>query len=88
MSELNAKGPLAWIVVSLTTGGEIRGVLRERGTDAIVLAAPSVAGEQNGRVTWQPLVGEVVIPMERIEYWQRGLPPSMTDVWGAETPEP
>jgi hypothetical protein len=81
---LAAKGPLSWIVVSLTTGGEIRGVLRERATDAIVLGAPAVAGEQNGRITWQPLVGEVVIPMERIEYWQRGLPPVMTDPWADE----
>lgn len=84
MTARETKGPLPWVVVSLTTGGDIRGVLREEFDDALVLAGAAVAGEQNGQTVWKNLVGEVVIPMERVEYWQQGLPPEVTNEWAKE----
>jgi hypothetical protein len=62
------------VVVSTKTGLDIRGVLREQTGELLVLAAASVAGEEGGRTTWKPLVGDTVIPMSNVDYWQRALP--------------
>lgn len=65
--------------MTTTTGSMIRGVLREHDDTAMVLAAVTEASEtQNGiNIVWRPLSGEVVIPMSRVEYWQRALPPEL-----------
>lgn len=72
-------GKLDVVVVSLTTGPMIRGVLRYRAADAMVLDAAAQAREQQtaaGRtITWEPLTGTVVIPMERIDFWQGDIDP-------------
>jgi hypothetical protein len=65
------------IVVTMETGGTIRGVLRERMADAIILASAARADiDPNGRPYWLPLDGEVVIPHSRIDFWQRLVDPS------------
>jgi hypothetical protein len=72
-----ATEPLATVVVSLRSGVDVKGVLRDAASDALVLSAASVAGEQGGRTVWQKMPGEVVIPMGNIDYWQRSLPPEI-----------
>jgi hypothetical protein len=74
---------LAYVVVSLTTGTDIRGVLREDTPDFMVLTAAAVAGEVNGQLVWKDLPGEVVIPAPRIDYYQRGIPPALIGLGGS-----
>lgn len=65
---------LVTVVVTTKTGQSIKGVLIDRGRNGIVLRAPLLgATGQNSVVTWEPLGGDVVIPVENIDYYQQGL---------------
>lgn len=72
------RAPLQTVVVNLKTGTVIKGVLVERAIDALVLRAASQANEgPNHRITWVSVGGEVVIPMENVDYWQAGAEPAI-----------
>lgn len=67
--------PLETVVLTLTTGAEIKGVLREQSENAFVLTSAALAGSgPNQETIWKDLVGEVVVPASKVEYWQRALP--------------
>lgn len=76
--------PLPVVVVTTKAGYEIRGLLREEGSNGFVLvdAAQSMAGP-NGQTAWKPLLGEVVIPLSNVDYYQRALPVSILSQIGA-----
>jgi hypothetical protein len=66
------RGPLPSVAVSLKTGTSIRGVLIEHALDALVLRSASQATVgQNQQISWQPLAGDVVVPMENVDYYQQ-----------------
>jgi hypothetical protein len=65
---------LELVVVSLKTGTDIKGLLRDHTPEGMVLTSATIAGEENGHVVWRQLVGEVVIPVDNIDYFQRRLP--------------
>jgi hypothetical protein len=67
------------VIVSLKSGLDLRGVLREEADNALVLTSAAVAGTVNERLVWRPLVGEVVIPLSNVDYWQRSLPIEVLD---------
>jgi hypothetical protein len=71
--------PLAVVIVTLKTDTTIRGVLREVGENGFILAAAQIAGEvpNTNNVAWRSLPGEVVIPLNNVDYWQRSLPPEL-----------
>lgn len=73
---------LQTVIVSLKTGVDIRGLLREHAADGMVLTSAAVAGTVNERIVWKPLVGEVVIPESNIDYWQRALPVEILEALG------
>lgn len=69
---------LATVIVALKTGNSIKGVLAEQARDALVLRAASQATVgQNSVISWQPLAGDVVIPLDNVDYWQAGLDPAI-----------
>jgi hypothetical protein len=73
-------GPLVAVIVSLKTGQSLKGVLLDRRADAIILRATSVAAvDANTNVEWHSLDGDVVIPMENIDFWQEGLDAAILD---------
>lgn len=76
--------PLNIVVVTTKAGYEIRGLMREEGSNGFVLvdAAQSYTGP-NGQTAWKPLIGEVVIPLANVDYYQRGLPPQILTQIGA-----
>lgn len=72
--------PLQAVIVSAKTGQSIKGVLLDTRPDALVLRAAAVATvEQNGSVAWNALDGDVVIPMENIDFYQSGLDAAILD---------
>ncbi len=71
-------GPLNSVVVSLKTGTSLRGVLVDKRNDGLVLRAASVASlDQQGALHWVKLDGDVVIPVENLDYYQEALDPEM-----------
>jgi hypothetical protein len=67
--------PVDIVVITTRDGSEIKGILREQSENAFVLTSAALAGEgPNGQTIWKDLVGEVVVPASRVEYWQRALP--------------
>ena len=77
---MTAPKRLSTVVISLKTGTDIKGVLRETTEDAMVLSSASVAGTVGNVTVWRPLPGEVVVPMDNIEYYQRALPAAILDM--------
>lgn len=77
-SQRSAVAPkLRTVIVTLRTGTTIRGVLRTERRDALVLHAASQVQMDQGRITWAPIGGDVVVPMENIDYWQEGIEPAV-----------
>lgn len=67
--------PVDIVVITTRDGTEIKGILREQSENAFILSSAAIAGTgSNQETVWKDLVGEVVIPADRIEYWQRALP--------------
>jgi hypothetical protein len=72
------------VLVSTKTGQSIKGVLREHASNGMVLSNASIASiDANGRVQWNALDGDVVVPMANIDYWQTGL--NVADYVGEES---
>ena len=68
------------VVVTLKDGPDIMGVLRDLSATVMVLAGARIEGvDSNNRPQWQAAPGEVVIPMENVAYYQRGLPTAILD---------
>lgn len=72
-----AKRPAEPPVVLVTTksGQSLKGVLREARSDALVLGLGSVASVAEGatKVEWLALDGDVVIPIDNVDFYQLGL---------------
>lgn len=76
---------LATVIVSLKTGVDIMGVLREQTEDAMILSNAAVLGQVNGKDVWGALPGEVVILTDNVDYYQRALPPAILAAIGVPT---
>lgn len=73
---------LQLVVVTTRTGLDIRGLLREVDERFCVLTAAAVMVENGQQVAWRDLPGEVVIPLANVDYYQRGVPPSLVGLGG------
>jgi hypothetical protein len=63
------------VMVTTRTGTSIKGLLVDRARNGIVLRAASVGSvDHNGVATWERMGGDVVVPIENIDYWQANLP--------------
>ena len=66
------------VAVSTKTGNTIRGALVDEMRNALVLRSASLANpDQNGNIRWDNLDGDVVIPMENVDFWQDWLEPTI-----------
>jgi len=68
--------PLDVVWVSLKTGDAVRGILIDRTRDLMVLRSAQLGTERpsDHAQIWTRLQGDVVVPMDNVDYWQRGLP--------------
>lgn len=77
---------LGAVIVSTKSGQSIKGMLIQRALDAIVLRAASLAAVDKDAVTWHSLEGDVVIPMENVDFWQSALPADVLDTLADRAP--
>ena len=71
------------MLVSTKTGSSIKGLLRDQAPNGLVLTNASVAAvDPNGTVQWHSLDGDVVVPMQNVDYWQTNL--NVADYLGVE----
>jgi hypothetical protein len=67
--------PMVVALVTTRTGTSIKGLLVDRSRAGVVLRAASVGSlDRNGVTVWERMAGDVVIPIENIDYWQAHLP--------------
>jgi hypothetical protein len=67
--------PMTVVMVTTRTGTSIKGLLVDRGRSGIVLRAAAVGSvDHNGVTVWERMGGDVVVPIENIDYWQSNLP--------------
>lgn len=66
--------PSETVVITTKNDTTLRGVLVARTPDGFVLRAASVMQTRGGEDRWQSLVGDTVVPLEQVDYWQRSLP--------------
>lgn len=73
--------PVHVVWVTTKTGNSIKGVLVDRTRELMTLRAAAIGSEDNATKTqtWVRLSGDIVIPMDNVDYWQEGLDPSMLD---------
>ena len=70
--------PAPAVAISLTTGSTIVGALIMQEPDYLVIRAATLIGvDRNQAETREPLDGDTVIPMDRIEFWQTGIDPKI-----------
>lgn len=69
------------VIVSLKSGEEILGVMRDDPTtDLMVLTAARIEGVDGAnQPDWHTLPGDIVIPMDNVSYWQESLPANLLD---------
>ena len=81
IGQLRSSLKLAVVIVSTKTGQSIKGALVDQRRDALVLRAAAIADFDGPSqdVTWHTLDGDIVIPMENVDFWQDGLPAGMLD---------
>jgi hypothetical protein len=73
-------GALNVVMVTTRTGTSIKGLLVERARNGVVLRAASVGSlDHNNVATWERMGGDIVIPIENIDYWQENLPPEVLE---------
>lgn len=66
------------VIVQLKTQLALRGALAEHRRDALVLKAAAQSNvDPSGHITWTSLAGEIVIPMDNIDFWQAGIDPAI-----------
>lgn len=68
--------PVRVVWVTTKTGATLKGLMVERTRDVMVLRAAAVGTVDNmqGEV-WTKMQGDVVVPMDNVDYWQEGLQP-------------
>lgn len=66
--------PSETVVITTKNDTTLRGVLVARTPDGFVLRAASVMQTRGGEDRWQALIGDTVVPLEQVDYWQRSLP--------------
>lgn len=67
--------PMVVALVTTRTGTSIKGLLVDRSHVGIVLRAASVGSiDHNGVTVWERMGGDVVVPIENVDYWQANLP--------------
>lgn len=71
------------VVLHLTSGRSLAGILIGEYEDAFVLASARMLGEARGET--MPLDGEVVVPTGKVEFAQAGVAIDDTGVTGAAT---
>lgn len=73
-------GPLNVVLVQTKTGNSIKGALVENRRDALVLRAAAVLtiGVNNAQ-TWEKAIGDLVIPMQNVDYFQQALSVEVLD---------
>lgn len=73
-------GPVNAVLVQTKTGGSIKGALVHRDRSALVLRAAAVLGPgPNQEEIWTKATGDLVIPMENVDYYQQSLPLDLLD---------
>jgi hypothetical protein len=74
-------GPAHVVWVTTKTGNSIKGVLVDRNRELMVLRAAALGSEDGAtkQQMWTRLTGDLVIPMDNIDFWQEGLDPSALD---------
>ena len=77
LDRLLGEPALETVIVTLKTEVTIKGVLVNRGRDMLVLRAASKATLNQNRIEWAPMAGDVVVPIESLDYWQTGLEPAV-----------
>lgn len=70
---------LTAVIVSTKSGQSIKGLLLEQGSNQIVIRAASVAAVETNGITWHSLDGDVVVPMENVDFWQAGVAADVID---------
>ena len=77
---LRSPGPLNAVLVTTRDGQSIKGVLVERSRDGLILRAASLAGvDPNGVQVWTKMVGDVVVPMPNVAFYQEALGVELLD---------
>ena len=73
--------PVEAVWVNLKTGDAIKGILVDRQRDFLMLRAARVGTTrtQDGAQIWTKAVGDIVIPMDNIDYYQTAIPLEMID---------
>lgn len=72
------RGPLMVVLVNLRSGTTLRGALVDERRNALVLRGAAVANVgDDRRISWTGLDGDVVIPMENVDYYQASLDASL-----------
>lgn len=69
-------GPSRAVIVTTKTDQTIRGLLADLNKAYMTIRPASIAGQDPnnpGRMVWTRLDGDVVIPMENIDFWQEGV---------------
>jgi hypothetical protein len=62
------------VIVHTKTDRTIRGLLVEKSRDKLVLRPASIAVEEaNGTTSWTKIDGDVVIPLDNVDFWQEGV---------------
>lgn len=78
--QLGRTGHVNVVVVTTQTGGTIKGVLVDRRRDGLILRAASTLGTgPNNEAIWTKAIGEIVIPMANVDYFQQLLPLEVLD---------
>lgn len=75
------KGPVHVVFLTTKTGQNFKGVLVARDREVLVLRAARLASvdQRTGGQTWATVQGDVVVPMDNVDFWQEGLDPSIID---------
>jgi small nuclear ribonucleoprotein (snRNP)-like protein len=74
-------GPLEIVQVTTKNGTVIRGVLREQGANGMILTSAQIQSQdQNGRVMFIKMDGDVVIPTDNVDYYQAALPAALLGI--------
>jgi hypothetical protein len=75
------KGALHVVWVTTKTGNSMKGILVDRTRELMVLRAASMGSEVGAtkQEKWTRLTGDVVIPMDNVDFWQEGFNPSILE---------
>ena len=70
--------PIRAVAITTVTGNSLIGVLVDQRRDALVLRSARIVGvDTNGNPKVDALDGDVVVPMQNVDYWQDALDPAI-----------